>query len=247
MSLPILSPLEFYKTDTVPYSKVGQIYRDGNGNSFRYVKNGLVAQVAANLLQEPVEDAQFVSLAVPTAIAAGATVITVTNGTTTVTAGQFNNGRLTVSTSTGIGQSFNIVSHTIGVSGAAISFTVDRPLLVALATSSKVSVRVNPYNGVIQYPVTTQTGAATGFALTAVAASTATVPVYGYIQSGGDTAVLFDTGANSANGASGIAPSAAVAGSVKQSDGTAGDIYLGYSRQVASVDATVSIAHIVID
>lgn len=243
MSLPTLTSTQFYVSDgTTSYFKVGQMAVDTNGNRYRYVKVGGVALVAGNLLQEPAEDTQFVSMAVPAAVAIGATAITVTNGTTTVTAGMFVNGRLTISTSTGIGQSFNIVSHTTGVSGASITYTVDRALLVALTTSSKVSVRKNPYDGVIQYPVTTQTGGAVGFALYANPLST-----YGFIQSGGDTAVLFDTGANTANGASGIEPSEAVAGSVKQSDGTAGDIYLGYSRQVASVDATVSIAHIVID
>lgn len=232
----------FAQGTTSAYSKVGQLSVDLWGNRYRYVKVGASALVAGNLLQEPVEDAQFVSMTVPAIVAIGSTSITVTNGTTTVAAGDFVDGLLTISTSTGIGQSFHIVSHTTGGSGASITYNLDRALLVALSTSSKVSVRKNPYNGVIQYPVTTQTGGAVGFARIAN-----TLGTYGYIQSGGDTPVLFDTGANTANGASGIEPSEAVAGSVKQSDGTAGDIYLGYSRQVASVDATVSIAHIVID
>lgn len=242
MGIQIITPLEFYKESSIQTSKLGQLAVDSNGNRFRYVKNGAVALVAANLLQEPVADTQFISMAVPAAEAIGETTINVTNGTTTVTANMFVNGRLTISTATGIGQSFNIVAHGTGGSGATIAYTLDRPLLVALDTTSKVSVRINPYNGVIQYPVTTQTGGAVGFALIAN-----TISYYGWIQSGGDTAVLFDTGGNTANGASGIEPSEAVAGSVKQSDGTAGDIYLGYSRQVASVDSTVSICHIVID
>lgn len=242
MSLPTITPQEFYKSSTINVFKVGQMAVGTNGNRFRFVLNGTVALVAARLLQEPVEDTQFNSMAVPAAVAIGATVITVTNGTTTVAANAFNNGRLTISTSTGIGQSFYIVSHTTGTSGASISYTIDRGLDVALDTNSKVSVRKNPYNGVINYPVTTQTGGAVGFALVATPISN-----YGWIQSGGDTAVLFDSGANTSNGASGIEPSEAVAGSVKQSDGTAGDIVLGYSRQVASVDSTVSIAHITID
>ncbi len=243
MSISIITAQDvFAQGTTSPYAGLGQLSVDVWGNRYRYVKVGGAALVAGNLLQEAAEDTQFVSMAVPAIVAIGATSITVTNGTTTVVANDHKGGLLTVSTSTGIGQSFHIVGNTGGGSGAAVTYNLDRPLLVALSTSSKVSVRVNPYDGVIQYPVTTQTGGAVGFARIAN-----TLGTYGYIQSGGDTPVLFDSGANTSNGASGIEPSEAVAGSVKQSDGTAGDIYLGFSRQVASVDSTVSIAHIVID
>lgn len=233
-----------YQATVNPISGInlGQLAFDGFGNRFRYSKVGGSNLVAANLLQEPAEDTQFVSMSVPAAVAIGQTDITVTNGTTTVSTDDFVGGRLTISTSTGIGQSFYILSHTTGTSGAAITYTVDRPLLVALTTSSKVSVRKNPYNGVIQYPVTTQTGGAVGFALLA-----STAAYYTWIQSGGDTAVLFDTGTNTSNGATGIAPSAAVAGSVAPVLDAVGAITIGYSRQIASVDSTVSIAHINID
>lgn len=243
MSIPVLTSTQFYTSDgTNPYFKVGSLAVDNNGNRYRYVKVGGSALVTANCLQEPAEDTQFVSMAVPAAVALGSTSITVTNGTTTVTAGMFANGTLTISTSTGIGQKFNIVSHTTGGSGDAITYTIDRPLLIALTTSSKVSVRVNPYNGVIQSPVTTQTGAAVGFAIYANALST-----YGFIQSGGNTAVLFDTGTNTANDQLSIAPSVAVAGSVRVAPSAVGTEVIGYSRQVVSVDQTVSIAHIIID
>jgi len=222
--------------------KLGTLGFDKFGNRYRLCKNGSVALVTAHLLQESVEDAQFVSMAVPAAVAIGATEITVTNGTTAVTANMFVGGRLTISTSTGIGQSFYILKHTTGASGAAITYTIDRPLLIALTTSSKVSTRVNPYNGVIEYPVTTQTGAPVGFALTAVPAG-----YYFWSQTGGDTPVLFDTATNTSNGATAIAPSAAVAGSVAPVLDAVGALVIGMSRQVASVDSTVSIAHIMID
>lgn len=243
MSLPIITPQDiFAQGDTNPYFAVGELAMDKWGNRFRYMKAGGSALVAGNLLQEAAEDTQFVSMAVPAIVAIGATSITVTNGTTTVAANDFNNGLLTISTSTGIGQSFHIISHTTGTSGAAITYNLDRPLLVALATSSKVSVRKNPYDGVIQYPVTTQTGGAVGFARIANTLST-----YGFIQSGGDTPVLFDNGTNTGNGTSALAPSAAVAGSVAPVLDAVGAIVIGFSRQVASVDSTVSIAHINID
>lgn len=243
MSIALITAQDvFAQGGTSPYAKVGQLSVDVWGNKYRYVKAGGSNLVAGNLLQEPAEDTQFVSMAVPAAVAIGSTSITVTNGTTAVVANDHKDGLLTVSTSTGIGQSFHILGNTAAANGAACTYYVDRPLLVALSTSSKVSVRQNPYDGVIQYPVTTQTGGAVGFARIANTAST-----YGWIQSGGDTPVLFDNATNTSNGASAIAPSAAVAGSVAPVLDAVGAIVLGFSRQVASVDSTVSIAHIFID
>lgn len=231
-----------YTTSTVAQASLGQLNIDNWGNRYRYALVGGVALVTANCLQEPAEDTQFVSMAVPATVAAGVTSITVTNGTTAVTANMFVGGRLTISVTPGIGQSFYITGNTAGASGAAITYNIDRPLVTGLTTSSKVSVRKNPYAGVIQTPVTTQTGAAVGFATFAPAAST-----YAFIQSGGDAAVLFDTGANTANDQLGIAPSVAVAGAVKAAPAAAGMEVIGYSHQVASVDSTTSLAHIIID
>jgi len=242
MSIATLLPLNFYKTDTVNYANVGELAVDLNGNRYRYVKNGGVALTPAQVMQEPAEDTQFVSMAVPAIVAAGATSITVTNGTTTVAADDFKNGSLIISVTPGIGQKFNIVNHTTGASGASITYYIDRPLVTALSTASKVSVRKNPFNGVIQSPVTTQTGAPVGVSITTNAAST-----YGWIQSGGEAAVTFDAGTNTANDQLGIAPSVSVAGAVRVAPAAVGSELIGYSRMVVSVDSTSSLAHLIID
>jgi hypothetical protein len=234
---------DLYEDSAVQMHKLGQLGIDQWGNRYRYVKAGGTALVVGNLLQEPAEDTQFVSMTPYAAAAIGATEVQVTNGTTTVTAGMFDGGFLTVSVTPGLGQMFRIVSHTTGVSGATITYTLDRPLKVALTTAaSKVSVRKNPYNGVIQSPVTTMTGGPVGVAIVALTAS-----YYGWIGTGGDFPVLFDTGDNTANDKLGIEASAAVAGTVTLADGATGSIYLGYSRQVASVDSTTSIVHLMLD
>ena len=241
--LPTITIQDIFKQgDTNPYAKIGQLAINMYGDRFRYVKVGSSALVAAELLQESVEDTQFVSMAVPAIVAIGATSITVTNGTTAVTANMFNDGYLTVSTSTGIGQTFRIVSHTTGVSGASITYYLNRPVLVALSVTSKVSVRKSPFDGVIEYPVTTQTGGAVGFARIANTAST-----YAYIQSGGDCPVLFDNQTNTSNNATAIGASTSVAGSVTPVLAAVGALNLGYARQVVSVDSTVELAHITID
>ena len=70
---------------------------------------------------------------------------------------------------------------------------------------------------------------------------------FGWIKSGGECAVLFDSGGNTANEALAIEVSVAVAGSVKVSDGTAGDTVVGYSREVVSTDSTMGLAHLTLD
>lgn len=223
---------DLYNETSYATTKVGSRGMDSFGNVYRYIYNGGVALTTGNLLQEPAEDTQFNNMAVPAIEAIGQTVLTVTNGTTAVTANMFDGGQLFVSYSTGIGQNFRILSHTTGASGESIDYTVDRPLKIALATTSKITVRKNKYNGVIQTPATTSTGGPVGVALYAN-----TINYYGWIQSGGDTACLADTGTNFANDLRGVSVSLAVAGCVKPNDGTEGTDIIGYANNVTSTDS----------
>src|SRR3990167_11079874 len=191
--------------------KLGELYIDPFGRKFRYVQAGASALVTGNLLQEAAEVTNFRSMVVQAAVAIGATKIPLTLGGTAVTANQFESGDLVVESSTGIGQAFKITRHDVQTSTTGTcNFYVDRAVKIALTTSSQVSVRKNSYDGVIQYPITTQTGLAVGAALYAMTDS-----YYGWVQSGGDGAALFDDGTNTSNGVTGIVPSASVAGSVK--------------------------------
>lgn len=233
---------DLWQESSTQLHSLGALGFDKFGNRYRYTKMGAVAGVAAHLYQEPAEDTQFNTMAVPAAVAIGETAITVTNGTTAVTADMFKDGHLIIDTTPGLGQHFYIIKHTTGASGASITYTVDRPLKVALTTSSKVTVRKNPYNGILITPATTSTGGPDGVALFAT-----TIAYYSWIGSGGDQAVTFDTGTNTANDLQGIEPSLAVAGQVKVSAGTSGDSFIGYTRQVVSVDSTSSLAKLILD
>jgi len=227
-----------------PQHIVGQLAVDQYGNRYRYVKAGTSALVTGELLQEPVESTNWDNMATQANVAINDTDISVTLGGTAVTANLFDGGILHVSYGTGIGQIFRIVKHTVQTSTTGTcTFTVDHAVKIALTTaSSKISVRKNPYNGVIEYPATTQTGGAVGVALYALTAS-----YYGWIQSGGEATVLFDTGTNTSNGVTGLAPSAAIAGSVKPQGGGAGAIIIGFARDVVSTDQYQGIAHLTID
>lgn len=235
---------DLFSQSSVQLHRLGELYVDEWGSKFRYVKAGLSALVTGNLLQEAAEDTNFRSMAVDTAAAIGDKVISVTLGGTAVTANLFEQGELVVESSTGIGQVFRILSHQVQSSTTgSCDFTVDRPLKIALTTSSQVSVRKNSYAAVIQYPATTATGAPVGGALYAQAAST-----YGWIQSGGDGVALFDTGTNTSNGVTALVPSAAVAGSVKpEAETDPGGPQVGFAREIASVDSTMGFIHWKID
>src|SRR3989304_4811771 len=148
--------------------KLGELYIDPFGRKFRYVQAGASALVTGNLLQEAAEVTNFRSMVVQAAVAIGDTMIPVTLGGTAVTANQFEQGQLVVESSTGIGQLFRIIRHDVQTSTTGTcKFYVDRPVKIALTTSSQITVRKNAYDGVIQFP-TTPTGGAVGVALYAM-------------------------------------------------------------------------------
>lgn len=223
--------------------KLGELYTDPWGRKFRYVQAGGSNLVTGNLLQEAAEDTNFRSMAVQAAVAIGDTMIPVTLGGTAVTANQFEGGDLVVESSTGIGQLFKIVRHEVQTSTTGTcKFYVDRPVKIALTTSSQVSVRKNNWDGVVQFP-TTPTGGPAGVALYAMTAS-----YYGWVQSGGSGVALFDNQGNSAADQTAIIPSFDVAGSVRPA--LAADVaplHIGWSREMVSTDSTMGMVHLIID
>jgi hypothetical protein len=233
---------EVFEQSSVQLHVLGTLGIDKYGDRYRYVQAGAAALVTGNLIQEAAEDTQFRSMVVAAAAAIGEDTISVTLGSTAVTANMFDEGQLWVESSTGIGQQFRIKRHGVASGAAACSFTLDRPLKIALTTSSNVSVRKSAYDGVIQFP-TTPTGGAVGVSLQAM-----TEAYFGWIKSGGDCPVLFDTTDNSAADAQGITHSAGLAGAVKAMlAADVADTVLGWSREVVSVDSTMGMAHLIID
>lgn len=233
-----------YQESVSPEHKLGELLVDQFGRKFRYVQNGGSALVTGNLLQEPAEDTNFRSMVAAAASAIGSFEISVTLGGTAVTANMFENGDLIVESATGIGQQFKIVSHDVQTSttGTCV-FKVDRPVAIAIvATTTQISVRKSSYDGVIAFP-TTPTGAPVGVALYAMTAS-----YYGWIQSGGDVAALFDNQTNSAADESALMPSRDVAGSVTPvTEALAAPVHIGWSREQVSVDSTMGFVHLIID
>ena len=202
----ILAARDLYSSSSEQLQALGQRGEDKYGRKFRYVKAGAADLVVGNVLQSPARDVQFTGLAVPAAIAIGATTLTLTNGTTTTTADQFKGGFAVVSESTGIGQILAIRGNTVATSGAALTVTLDDSLRVALTASSKVTLWQSLYNGVIVSP-TTRTGKTVGGAIFPITAGQ-----FGWIQTAGPGAALSD--ATVAAVGEGLSPSTTTAGCV---------------------------------
>lgn len=184
---PIISGYDLYSSSAVPITDVGSLIFGDHGKAFRYVLSGASALVVGNVVQSSAVDTQFDDLAVAANVAAGQNQIVVTNGTTAVTAGQFNGGTAEISVTPGLGDEYTIMGHSTATNGSSWTLTLDRPLRTAItAAASKVTVRRSPWSGVIQLP-STQTGTPAGVAIYAIPAAE-----YGWVQTKGVAAVLSD-------------------------------------------------------
>lgn len=180
-----------------------------DGRTFRYVKAGAVALVPGNVLQSPAIVANHVNLTPTAASTAGDTTITVTLGATLATANQYAGGYIIVEKgTTGAGQSLLIKSHPAAALSATLVVTLEDAVQVTTSGTVTMSLVANPYNGVIQSPVTTLTGTVVGVAVGAIPISN-----YGWICTRGITAVTAD-GAITV-GTVAVAVPAAAAGAAK--------------------------------
>lgn len=232
-----ISELDLYQTMTqIPSGfALGDKVYGTNGKTFRLGLVGASNLVMGNALQSSAVDTQFTNMAVPTAVTAaqvtaGTYQIDITNGTTTVTANQFDGGSLSVYTAgtVAIGEEYTIVGHTTGTSGQTLTIYLDRPLRSAFTTSAKVNMRRSPWSGIIQSPATTLTGSAAGVAMFAATAAT-----YAFVQTHGVTAVLSD------------GSSILVGSPIAVPSGTAGAVILGATNlmQIGQAMQAAAAAH----
>lgn len=200
----LIENVDLYNSETNASHRLGQMGMTADGRKFRYAKAGGVTLVTGNLLQSPARSTDFTDLGVAAA-AVGDKTITVTLGSTAATANMFAQGQAVVSVTPGLGQIFTIASHPAADASATLVLTLEEPVRVALTTSSKITLHLNDYNGVVASP-TTRTGKTVGVA-------TYPIPTtkYGWIQTGGPSAALSD--ATVAALGEGLSPSTSTAGS----------------------------------
>ncbi len=234
-----LASIDLYSSQTtVPGGlMVGQRIEGSLGQIYRFGLTGGSALVVGNVLQSSAEDTQFENMAVTaTAIAGSGTLQTgnITNGTTTVSANQFDGGSVSVYTTPDLGSEYTILGHTTGGSGAALTVTLDRPLQTAWTTSTKVNMKRSPWSGMIQFPATTQTGIPAGVAIYAIPSA-----AYGWVITHGITGVLSD-GSTFAVGSQVGTPSGTAGAATVYAAGTTHSV-LGTVQQAAASGHVISI------
>lgn len=160
---------------------IGDPARTQDGRQYKYAYAGATALVAGNLLQSPAETTAHEGLSIAAA-SLGATQI-VTTSTITLTANQYAFGYVVIQVTPDIGRIYPIQS-TPAVTSAVATINLNSALDVALTTSSKIALVMNPYYGVIQNP-TTFSGCVSG-----VAVVPTPINYYGWIQTRGIGNVL---------------------------------------------------------
>jgi len=191
MATSLSGPLQVIGADVLSNSTVqahplGSYAETPDGRGFRYFLNGAVATVAGKVYQNKALDATNDQVSGGHAVAAaaiGALEVT-TTATMTVTANEFAGGYLSVVVTPGQGYTYRIKSHP-AASGAAVTMTLEDPIVVALTTSSRVIWAQHPYSGCVITPAAA-TGTIAGVATGIVAAGH-----YGWLQVNGPCAVLF--------------------------------------------------------
>ena len=168
-----------------------------DGRRFEYVRSDNAATIPKGNLAvyEPMAAGSDDLTAVAAAI--GATEIGV-SVTLTLTANELQGGFLNVENDVGEGELYKIVSHPAHTSGA-ITFAIDRPVVVALTTASDVSIVHGPTSVHISTGVAAEalaTEAAAGVPLVTVPIGS-TTPQYSWIQKTGLASVLFGTAVGS--------------------------------------------------
>lgn len=219
VGFPQIAAAGLNSNSSTALTNVGTYCETNDGRGFRYCLVGGVSTVVGKLYQSPAQDTTNLNpsggLSIAAA-AAGATQI-VTTSTVTLTANQAAGGLIGINVTPGVGYVYRIASHA-AATAAVVTFNLEDPIVVALTTSSKAVVALNPYNGVIVNPATAS-GAPVG-----VAQYIITNGNYGWIQTHGPALLLNDSA--TAVGL-GVAPSAAVAGASKTMAATLAQI--GYA------------------
>jgi hypothetical protein len=199
-------------TDVSLETLVGTRYDGSDGREYVLVQNAGTAIKAGAVVQGPAAQANAVGLSpattsttgysasYPIVLAIGAKTFQIATGATAVLANRFAGGYMVVVEGTGLGQIFKVASNSAASTTSACVITVEDAAKVATSTDSRFSFTINPYgslngtdyttDGVIISPATTLTGLPIGVTAYPLAASTATVPVYGLIQTKGPASVL---------------------------------------------------------
>jgi hypothetical protein len=171
--------------------KLGTIGISRFGDFYRYAANGAVALTAGKTVNAIAKVTNHTTITVQAAAAVGATSVNITLGATAATADQYIDGTLVVKDVAGTGTSYAIVGNTATSSAGVITVFLAEPIVIALTTSSIVSLVYSPWNGVLVAPAAAAE-VVVGVPQLTVTASTATVTQYAWLKTKGMASVLSD-------------------------------------------------------
>lgn len=173
-----------------------------DGREFRFAEVGGSNIATARVCQSEVPGANFDELAVPAAEAINQTVLTITNGVTTIAKDDFKEGYINVEDDTGEGHLYKIKTNAAeGAGSANFDVTIEnsqrweetatansgakaKGIVVAWTTATTVGLTKSPYRDVIIHP-SPPTAAVVGATCRALAAN-----LFGWLQVKGPASVL---------------------------------------------------------
>ena len=201
-------------TDASISTLVGAKFNTPDGRVFVLAQNGGTALTQGTVIQSPVQSTAFQTLSpattsttgysasYPIVAAIGGLVIQLATAGTAVLANEFTGGLLTVVYGAGVGQTLKVSSNTAASTTSAFTVTLEDAFSVATDSTSRYTLTTNPYGSLNGTDNTThgvvvqvasgsaQTGVPIGVTIYPIAASTATVPTYGFLQTKGACGVL---------------------------------------------------------
>lgn len=177
----------------LPYSSdISMAQQGATRDNRRYVfalNNASTAATPGTLQTGVATTANHVGRTLTTAASAGSNIILVPLGATAATQSQYAGGYLTVVSGPGAGISYKIKDNTAAASSGTTTVTLSEkePILVALTTSSVVSLYPSAYNGFAITSTTVATNNIIGVPNVAVPVSS-----YAWLQIGGYCSLLAD-------------------------------------------------------
>ena len=221
---------EWYEQSATQKYMIGTRLVLSDGRVFRYTKNGAAALAPGDLAQSAAEGGTttYQHDLTPSAAALGATSVSFTTVTDAITANEFTDGFLAVTAGPGLGDMYKIVSHAGGAAGALV-FVVDRPLLTAWTTSSRITIIKDVCMDVVE-AATTPTGVAVG-----VAPIVVSIGYYCWLQTWGIANVLVKTALTAGTN---VIRDAAAAASVGIDNGVLVSEQVGFTGWVADTTDT---------
>lgn len=216
--------------------RLGTKYCDDEGRTYRYAKAGAVNLSPGKLVINPDLVANHTNIAVAAAVDVGAKTVTATLGATAATADQYIDGFLTVNDAAGEGITYAIDGNSAADSAGTVEVYLREPVKVALTTSSEVTLKKNPFADVV-VSIADQADQPVGVPNVAITAG-----YYGWLQTGGECAVLADEAV-----AKGLAltTGSSTVGAVEALDG-AGEFQIGVASE-ALVDTEYRSAYLTLD